>query len=566
MEPVFNALGDRALLVTLGREISAETNELVLAACSVLEGLGVPGIEEVQPAYSSFCVHFDRSRVRASHTEGLVTEVLRRIVAEGPMGAGQNPVGSDGTPTGAGSAPCHGLRPPHGPTRLVEIPVIYGGEEGPDLEWASETLGVAAEEIVRLHSSRDYRVYMLGFTPGFPYLGGMDERIAMPRLQEPRKSVPAGSVGIAGAQTGVYPWDTPGGWRIIGRTPLELFSPDKEDPSLMHPGDIVRFVPIGKGDRRWGIAPDPALGQRQACEGVGSIPGFSVRSPGFLTIVVDEGRKKHRKLGVPVSGASDLLSYRRANLSCGNPPDAPALEMTLLGATLRAEASLTVSVAGAPAPVYVDGGLVDASHPVLVPKGSILEVGSMMTGCRAYLAVSGGFTVNRVLGSASTYLKGRFGGFFGRPLRAGDVLWVGPSPEHTVIASRTPACLDTLPVQYGSVFSGTGDTVLPMLPGPEGDSSTLQALCAATYTVRPESDRMGLRFDGPPLERGGGDILSSPVVPGTIQLPSDGRPLLLLADAQTTGGYRRVAVVRSEYLGVAGQLRPGARVGFAVSP
>jgi KipI family sensor histidine kinase inhibitor len=560
MEPVFNTLGDNALLVTLDEEVSEETNDLVLAACSVLEALGLPGIEEVQPAYSSFCVHFDRTRVRASYIEGLVGEVLRQFAAERPMEAR------------AAETLSHGVRSAPVPQRLVEIPVVYGGKEGPDLRWASETLGMSPEEVVRLHSSRDYRVYMLGFTPGFPYLGGMDERIAMPRLMEPRKSVPAGSVGIAGTQTGVYPWETPGGWRIIGRTPLELFSPEREDPSLIHPGDTVRFVPIEIDDRKWVIAQGPGtktrreLAEDESAPRLESIPGFSVESPGFLTIVADEGRRKHRKLGVPVSGAADILSFRRANLICGNPPDSAALEMTLLGATLRAEASLTVSVAGAPAPVYLDGNLVDASRPVLVPKGSVLEVGSMMTGCRAYLAVSGGIGVDRVLGSASTYLKGRFGGFFGRPLKWGDVLRVGPSPEHTEIASGAQSGFEALPEQYGSVFAGTGDTVLPLLPGPEGDPSAIGALCGKTYTVRSESDRMGLRFDGPPLENGGGDILSSPVVPGTIQVPSDGRPLLLLADAQTTGGYRRVGVLKSEYLGVAGQLRPGARVRFVLAP
>jgi len=547
MEAAFCPLGDGALLVTLGQEVSEEINDLVLAACSALEESRVPGIIEAQPAYSSFCVHFDRSRVRASYIEGFTRELLRRL---------------------AGSLP--GLARRSG--RLVQVPVLYGGEEGPDLQWASERLGMSPETIVKLHSGRDYRVYMLGFTPGFPYLGGIDERIALERLPEPRKRVPAGSVGIAGNQTGIYPWDSPGGWRIIGRTRLELFSPLRDDPSLLHPGDTIRFVPVDRDDRRFNPpanAPETAHGQtpghaNPAPLAPHSVPGFTIENPGFLTLVVDGGRHGYRKLGVPVSGAADLVSYKRANMMCGNPPYSPALEMTLLGARIRAETSLTVSIAGAPAPAFLNGDPVDTTSPLLVPKGSVLEIGSMPTGCRAYLAVAGGISVEKVMGSASTYLRGRFGGFAGRPLRAGDVVRVGPSAEHEEILPRVPAGSMPLPEEYQSVFSGTGEVVLGIIPGPEGHPDALRALCGGVYSVRPESDRMGLRFDGPTLAGFGGDILSSPVVPGTIQVPSDGSPLLLTADAQTTGGYKRIAVLESKYLGVAGQLRPGAKVRFAV--
>ncbi len=126
--------------------------------------------------------------------------------------------------------------------RRVEVPVVYGGEFGPDLEFVARHNGLSPEEVIRRHTARDYPVYLVGFTPGFPYLGGLDETIAAPRLSSPRPRVPAGSVGIAGQQTGIYSVDSPGGWRLIGWTPLRLFDPLRHPPALLAPGDVVRFV------------------------------------------------------------------------------------------------------------------------------------------------------------------------------------------------------------------------------------------------------------------------------------------------------------------------------------
>ena len=137
--------------------------------------------------------------------------------------------------------------------RVVEVPVVYGGEFGPDLDFVSLHTRLPVEEVIRLHSGGEYPVYMIGFTPGFPYLGGMDGRLASPRLETPRTRIPMGSVGIAGEQTGIYPQESPGGWRIIGRTPLRLFDLQREPPCLLSPGDVVRFVPIER-------MPDGAVG------------------------------------------------------------------------------------------------------------------------------------------------------------------------------------------------------------------------------------------------------------------------------------------------------------------
>ena len=132
-------------------------------------------------------------------------------------------------------------------SRQIDIPVVYGGESGPDLPEVARLSGLTPKQAVELHASVDYVVWFLGFQPGFPYLGGLPERLHMPRRAEPRLKVPAGSLGIGGAQTGIYPLSTPGGWQLIGRTPLALFSPNREDPILLRPGDTVRFVPQKEG-------------------------------------------------------------------------------------------------------------------------------------------------------------------------------------------------------------------------------------------------------------------------------------------------------------------------------
>jgi KipI family sensor histidine kinase inhibitor len=207
---------DRSVLLVLGDRISLAAHRDVLRLAPRLQS--VRGVTNVHPAYASILVDFDPRVVRHREVESAAAELFAH----------------------AASAP---LPEP----RTVEIPVAYGGEHGPDLEAVAALTGHPPDEVVALHSSADYLVYFLGFSPGFPYLGGMPESIAAPRLETPRRRVPAGSVAIGGSQTGVYPMASPGGWRIIGRTPLRLFEPDADPPVLVRMGDHVRFVPLAKG-------------------------------------------------------------------------------------------------------------------------------------------------------------------------------------------------------------------------------------------------------------------------------------------------------------------------------
>lgn len=208
--------GDRALLVVFDQQISEEINENVIRLAAFLEHEKISGIEELVPAFASLMVYYDPLRITYKELTGHISTANFSSVS----GRTDEKV-------------------------IHEIPVLYGGTYGPDLEFIASYHGLTEDEVIRIHTREIYRVYMIGFVPGFPYLGGLDPRIHTPRLENPRLQTPAGSVGIAGQQTGVYPLATPGGWRIIGRTPVPLFRPEqKEKPVLIAAGDSIRFTPI----------------------------------------------------------------------------------------------------------------------------------------------------------------------------------------------------------------------------------------------------------------------------------------------------------------------------------
>ena len=235
--PKFLPAGDRALVVEVGDVISPECNRRVNQLLGAIEEGGVRGVVDLVPTYRSLMVQYDPMLVSFEDLREAISEVGSKL-KDGKAGAG----------------------------RLVEIPTLYGGEYGPDLEFVAEQAGLSVEEAVGLHSGVDYLVYMMGFTPGFPYLGGLPERLATPRLTTPRTVIPAGSVGIAESQTGVYPLASPGGWQLIGRTPLRLFDIERDPPSLISAGGRVRFVPLGSEDEYLSIEEATALGEYEAAQ------------------------------------------------------------------------------------------------------------------------------------------------------------------------------------------------------------------------------------------------------------------------------------------------------------
>ena len=207
--------GDSALNIEFGNEISEEINKKIRAASALIENREISGISEVVPTYRSLMIHYDPLIIEYEELISIlkgIEENIKNVELYSP--------------------------------EIIEIPVLYGGQYGPDIENVAMHNKLTVEEVIKIHTSAEYLIYMLGFTPGFPYLGGMDKRIATPRLHSPRTKIPAGSVGIAGEQTGIYPVQSPGGWQLIGSTPIELFNPDSENPILLKSGNYIVFKSI----------------------------------------------------------------------------------------------------------------------------------------------------------------------------------------------------------------------------------------------------------------------------------------------------------------------------------
>ena len=213
--------GDSAILIELGSEVDPEISSMVFALTDLIKDAGLNSDLEVLPTYRSVLVYYDPLVCSYAEMFDAVNGAVEGLVE----------------PISVNSS-----------LKIVEIPVVYGGDDGPDLHFVADHAGITEDAVIELHSGTDYRVYMLGFSPGFPYLGGLDERIAAPRLKTPRVLVPAGSVGIAESQTGVYPNAGPGGWRIIGRTSVTLFDVNSSTPSLITPATKVRFIPVDQHD------------------------------------------------------------------------------------------------------------------------------------------------------------------------------------------------------------------------------------------------------------------------------------------------------------------------------
>lgn len=218
----FSPLGDHALTITVGNSIDEATHRRVRAISAALDSHPITGVVDQVPAFASLVVHYDPERIAGDATEPpyqRLVSSLSDLLAH---------VGDETLP----------------PPRTQEVPVCYGGELGPDLEDVARQHDMSTSDVIEIHTTGDYLVYMVGFMPGFAYLGGLDERLVTPRRSSPRTAVPAGTVGIGGLQTGVYPLASPGGWNLIGRTPLRIFDVTREEPALLATGDRVKFRAI----------------------------------------------------------------------------------------------------------------------------------------------------------------------------------------------------------------------------------------------------------------------------------------------------------------------------------
>ena len=571
MVPTLTAYGSHAWCVRFAERADEAAfrrgRSLAAALARSLESLGPSGLREIIPAPTTLLLDFHRE------AQPLDQATLQQLVEQ----AIAQPATSE-------------------PERCVEIPVHYGGL---DLERVARQSGLSPEAVIERHHQGRYRVLCLGFAPGFPYLGGLDASLATPRLATPRARVPAGSVAIGGDHTGIYSIPSPGGWNIIGQTSTALFDPHTADLEKMfglRAGDRVRFVPVnGPPGTEASIpsegglsprSPDAALMTTARANRTGSPEGepvLRILEPGLGMSLQDTGRHGFRRFGVPASGTMDPLTAAWANRLLDNLPDAPMLELCLQGQRLEALRDGWIAVCG-------------GSHPrgqtpyraFRVRAGELLDFGPGDSGVWTYLAVPGGFRADAFLGSRSTNPRAGIG----HTLRSGDLLLRNPAGDW-----HPPAGVAARGVSPDQWVTDRDTGPLRVWPGPQWeqfDAESQRRLFENEWRVTSQCDRLGYRLRSdrdarrgadrptmppPGLTQGrtekapespapgglvwnGGSLISEPVLPGSIQVPADGQPIVTLHDGPTLGGYPKIAWIDPRDLPRLVQRRSGQSIRF----
>lgn len=491
------------LYFRFSNRVDRETNAHIHTLVRRLLDAQLLGLTDLIPGYNTLLIEFDSAIISATQI---------RTIAKRFFEAGAEPSGG----------------------RQVSIDAVYDGPDLPDIAAAT---GLATEEIVWRHSSLEYLVFAVGFTPGFPFLGDVDPTIRVPRLGQPRPFVPAGSVGIADGQTGIYPLASPGGWRLLARTINRVYDPHRKNPFLLEPGDKVRFNPTASG-----ISPEPPSPLNLLPENPTN-PTFLVQKPGLMDLVLDRGRLLVGRFGLARSGPLDPRAAQIATGLVSNQPGDPLLEINVLGPTLEALRDTIVAFAGAGVVPHIGGTPIEPYRSTLIRRGQVLTFPPGPVGRRGYLAIAGGIESARFLNSASVDVRG----LIGRTLVAGDVLGVA--------APRIPR----EGFSFAPYHRKTKAITLRLLPGPQYDAGVVSSLTELPLRIE-HSDRMGVRLAG--LSAKGSGVISEGNPLGAVQLTSDGHPLILLNDRGTMGGYSKPAIVDSRDLPRLAQARDGDWVKF----
>ncbi len=519
-------MADHGLLFTFGDRIDAALSRRIGALTDALTAESLPGIIDLVPSYTTLMVLIEPGVADPAEIGSRVNHHWRQVATQVYT---------------------------RQPQREVVIPVEYGHHAGPDLLDVARITGLPPDEVIRRHAAARYQVGAIGFSPGFAFLIGLPPELATPRRSSPRTAVPAGSVGIGGAQTGIYAQSTPGGWSLIGRTALTMFDPERDPPSLLQAGDAVRFEPTAVGVVSPGCEGLPQGRPVLNQEMVRHLDAVEVLAPGLQTSVQDLGRTGYGRLGVSPGGAIDRASLIAGNRLLGNLDDAAALEITMVGPHLRFLRPGRIVVTGADLGAQLNGlPLPVGAVRVVGPDDEIAFHHGRGRGLRSYLCLAGGIDVPVRLGSRATDLTAGFGGFEGRALISGDRLRVGGERR----ASHDPG----LPMRT------TSGTTFRVARGPQVDrfdEATWNTFISREFTVSSKSNRLGIRLEGPAIVPvGGADIISEGMVTGAIQITGEGQPIVMLPARATIGGYPKIATVISADLDRLGQLRPGDRIKF----
>ena len=480
--------------------------------------------------------------------------------------------------------------------KLVEIPVVYDGE---DLDDVAALLKIDREEVIRRHTESHYQVAFCGFAPGFAYLTGGDPLFNVPRRASPRKSIPAGSVALAGKFGGVYPQPSPGGWQLIGRTDVKMFDLDRDPPSLLKPGDRVHFVDVTKdysarsngttsfsfsrndeaGVTKTGDETETSGSAKASVNGkAGNHDNAGIFVPEksltpeedavfkLLTTLMpvtfqDRGRLFQSSQGLSPSGALDQKAMANANRLVGNSLEQPVLEFTYGNARLKALQPSVIAFTGANLPITVKTAkgtvfVFEKNTPLAIDEGDEIILGRPLAGFRSYMALRGGFKVEPVLKSASFDSLSNLGP---KPLSAGDNIFIANN------SALRPVLL-SLDDPYSLPEAGD-KVVLDVVMGPRTDWFTEQSIAMfleKPWQVTAASNRIGIRLQSDArLERSRSDELPSEgTVTGAIEVPANGEPVLFLRDRPVTGGYPVIANLVEDQIDLAAQIPIGAFIKF----
>lgn len=498
-----HALGDSAWLFKASGPSPEGKLELILRMRRILQLHPIPEIVDIVSSFDTIAVHFnpaDGEKV-LSHVTSLQ---LDEAIDPYPFGG-----------------------------RTITIPVVYGC----DLKALADAMNLTISEVIALHRDTEYTVAAIGFSPGFPYLQGLPAQLHLPRHASARK-VAAGSVAIAGDQAGIYPFASQGGWHVIGRTDLTLFDPHREHPALLQPGDKVRFVEVETLREAEPPPPEPE-----------AFPdGIHVIEPGALSSIQDHGRWGRQHLGVSPGGAADPVLASIANRLVGNPDDAAVIECTMTGPVLKFDVDARVA--------WVGWANEASGKPHEIKAGGSIDLRSRMSHLRGYVAVAGGIDAPEVLGSRATDLRAVLGGHHGRTLQAGDILPIAKASTAPVSSKWHVSW----PHPDGRIIE------IRYLRGMQADWFSGEAhrfFSGNFYEISPAFDRTGTRLKGADLKlKKPREMVSQPVVFGSVQVPPDGQPIVLMSERQTIGGYPQIGHVISADIPKLARAWPGTQVRF----
>lgn len=529
-------VGDRALLV------ECDSLAAVLAIHARLADMPLAGRREQVPAARTVLLCFDRpSQARAAYPSLIDIEALEHETTAG---------------------------------REITLDVVYDGNDLADV--AAHT-GLSVDDVIAAHTGQRWQAAFGGFVPGFFYMTGEDRRLAVPRRKTPRTRVPAGAVGLAGTFSAVYPKASPGGWQLIGRTDARLWDLSRDEPALLRAGDTIRYRAVEALAEDARGAPDgpdddnPASEEPKDADSAETRAALTVTQTGLQTLFQDLGRPGRAHEGVPASGAADEAAARQANRLVGNRSGTAVLETLLDGLALCACGAVVVAVAGAPGLLTVTGPYgqrVCPSHrPVLLRDQETLTFGTLEAGLRRYLAVRGGFVLPPVLASRAT---DTLSGIGPAALTRDQCLPVARAAPSQIVGAPEPGTFQT--------GDDTDAVRLRVVLGPRADwfdAASCQRFLDTVWQVTDQSNRIGVRLAAPanddteaPLPAlhrvTSAELPSEGCVPGALQVPPSGLPVLFLKDHPVTGGYPVIAVVVAADLDRATQLAPGDAVQFVV--